>query len=349
MKKLLFGVSFLLSVAFQVNAQQKAQFSQYMTNSYLINPALAGSEDFVDLKVGYRNQWVGFSGAPKTMYVSGHSPIGEQHEYYHYKGEHVSWHGAGALIMKDEAGAINQTSFLASYSYNMGITKGRGFGRNKKAGIRSSFALSAGFQRYSVDWTKLTYGDEALTAQEIDLDPALAGSGQFDKNVPDANLGIWVYDDDFYAGFSVQQLLGTKVEFNGFNADNAKDLSRLGRHYIFTGGYRIPISYDDIAFIPSFLLKGVQGAPMSMDINGKFEYHHMLWAGLSYRHNDALAILVGAIINRQYEIAYSFDFTTTSIQPHTTGTHEITVGYRLLPARKLHNAEDHWTKKSVHR
>jgi type IX secretion system PorP/SprF family membrane protein len=340
MKRLLFGVSFLFSVVFQVNAQQKAQFTQYMTNSYLINPALAGAEDFVDLKAGYRQQWVGFDGAPTTFYVSGHSPIGEQHEYYHYKGEHVNWHGAGALIMKDEAGAISQTSFLASYSYNMGITKGRGHGRNKKAGIRASFALSAGFQQFTLDGSKLEWVDDQAD---------VASNVPYSKLLPDANLGAWVYDDDFYVGLSVQQLLGTRIEFEGADLGTT-DLSRLSQHYILTGGYRIPISYDDIAFIPSFLVKGVTGAPMSFDLNGKFEYHHMLWAGLSYRHNDALAILVGALINYQYEVAYSFDFTTTDIRSHSqAGTHEITIGYRLLPRKQLHNAEDHWRGNKVHK
>ncbi len=341
MKRLLFGVSFLLSVVFQVNAQQKAQFTQYMTNSYLINPALAGAEDFVDLKAGYRQQWVGFEGAPTTYYVSGHSPIGEQHEYYHYKGEHVNWHGAGGMIMKDEAGAISQTSFLASYSYNMGITKGKGFGRNRRAGIRASFALSAGFQQFALNLSDLEFVDGETDNVE--------GSGTFNKNLPDGNLGTWIYNDDFYVGLSVQQLLGTKIQFQGSDI-GVSDQSRLNRHYVLTGGYRLPISYDDIAFIPSFLVKGVGGAPVSFDINGKFEYHHMLWAGLSYRHNDALAILIGALINYQYEVAYSFDFTTTDIRQHArVGTHEITIGYRLLPRRQLHNAEDHWRGDKVHK
>ncbi|MCP4522528.1 MAG: type IX secretion system membrane protein PorP/SprF [Cytophagales bacterium] len=351
MKKLLFGISFLLAVVFQVSAQQKAQFTQYMTNSYLINPALAGTEDFVDLKAGFRQQWAGFSGAPQTMYLSGHSPIGELHEYYHYKGERTNWHGAGGMIMKDEAGAISQTSFLASYSYNLGLTGGSGFGRNRKAGIRASFALSFGVQQYRIDASKFTSGvkgeaQAVADANYVGEDPVLAGiNSDQATTTPDANLGTWIYNDDFYVGLSLQQLLGTRVDLEG-----TTDLTRLNRHYIITGGYRIPISYQDIAFVPSVLVKGVEGAPVSVDINGKFDFFHQYWVGLSYRHGDAMAILLGAVIARHYEIAYSFDFTTTDIQDYTPyGTHEITIGYRLLPRAKLHNAEDHWTKKSVHR
>lgn len=65
MKKLsiLLFFSLLASVAV---AQQKALYSQYMANYYLLNPAVAGYSKNLNFKMGYRNQWAGFEDAPST-------------------------------------------------------------------------------------------------------------------------------------------------------------------------------------------------------------------------------------------------------------------------------------------
>ena len=51
----------------QANAQQRMQYSQYLWNGYLMNPAFAGIEDYIDLRSGYSHQWAGFEGAPKGI------------------------------------------------------------------------------------------------------------------------------------------------------------------------------------------------------------------------------------------------------------------------------------------
>ena len=59
-------------------AQQKPHYTQYILNNYILNPALSGIENYTDLKLSVRDQWVGLDGAPKTMYLTIHSPIGKK-------------------------------------------------------------------------------------------------------------------------------------------------------------------------------------------------------------------------------------------------------------------------------
>jgi type IX secretion system PorP/SprF family membrane protein len=69
-KFILFLVASLF--CYRLSAQQNPQYSQYMMNTYLINPAVVGIEDYTDIKVGYRNQWTNFEGAPTTYYLTAH-------------------------------------------------------------------------------------------------------------------------------------------------------------------------------------------------------------------------------------------------------------------------------------
>ena len=59
-------------------AQQLPQLSQYQFNDYIINPAVAGSRPFFELRSGHRTQWVGIQDAPRTFTLSGATPVGEK-------------------------------------------------------------------------------------------------------------------------------------------------------------------------------------------------------------------------------------------------------------------------------
>ena len=63
---------------FNVQAQQDAQYTQYMYNTLSVNPAYAGSRDVFSFVGLYRTQWVGLDGAPDTFTASMHSPLSEK-------------------------------------------------------------------------------------------------------------------------------------------------------------------------------------------------------------------------------------------------------------------------------
>ena len=68
-------VFFLLLFGLSSNAQQRPYYTQYIMNNYIINPALAGIENYWDVKASHRLQWVGLQDAPITTYLTIQGPL----------------------------------------------------------------------------------------------------------------------------------------------------------------------------------------------------------------------------------------------------------------------------------
>ena len=62
----------------QADAQQQPHYTQYIINNYIINPAITGIENYTDVKISHRHQWVGLQDAPVTTYLTLHKPLGKQ-------------------------------------------------------------------------------------------------------------------------------------------------------------------------------------------------------------------------------------------------------------------------------
>jgi type IX secretion system PorP/SprF family membrane protein len=152
MKKNLMMVAcvFLAGVA---AAQQRAHYTQYILNNYVLNPALSGIENYTDLKASVRNQWVGFSGAPRTTYLTVHAPIGKK-DYrtsatsYKVPGQNprgnAYWetytaaephHGAGLTIVNDKTGNFSRFSASGTYAYHLGLNARTNLAAGFSAGI----------------------------------------------------------------------------------------------------------------------------------------------------------------------------------------------------------------------
>ena len=65
MKKFLYITVIALLVT-NLQAQQLQQYTQYMLNDLAINPAVAGKDNFADMRSNNRYQWVGMTDAPRT-------------------------------------------------------------------------------------------------------------------------------------------------------------------------------------------------------------------------------------------------------------------------------------------
>jgi type IX secretion system PorP/SprF family membrane protein len=275
--------------ALVVKAQQTPQYTQYMVNPYLYNPALAGSEDYIDIKAGYRAQWVGLENAPTTMYLSAHAPI-KEHTLRHAKNDHKAYPGVGGFVMKDETGPISNLKMNGSFSYNLQISDGKWYGAlHHSDGIRLTLGMSLGVNQYQIDGSKLRLEDVN--------DPSII-AGEMTKINPDASLGAWLYfGQKFYVGASANQILNSKVEFDGMDPES-EVYGRLTPHYSMVAGTKLEVGYD-LYILPSFMVKTVAGAPLSWDLNTRLDYQDTYYGGLSYRHQDAIALLAGVVLGKR--------------------------------------------------
>ncbi len=299
----------LLLAAAPARAQQIAQYSQYMNNNYLLNPGATGVEDYIDVKLSYRTQWTGLEGAPKSYYASVSSSLGKWRTTSKrtIRDRRRPFHAIGGLVYNDVTGPTSRTGAYGSYAVNLVLT-------NK---IRMALGASVGMQQFAVDGDQLHFFDPTTRA------------GSAASRVLDGSVGLWVYSPDFYFGVSSAQLLGNKLNFSyGPNlVDAGAPGNTLRRHYFATAGVRLPID-DDWSLVPSVLVKAVDPAPLSVDLNAKLKYRDLLWFGASWRAFDSAVAMVG-ISYEQLTLGYSYDAGLSSLASYHGGSHEVLLGLRL--------------------
>lgn len=277
-----------------VIAQQLPQFTNYMINDYVINPALSGTKDYFEVKSNNRYQWVGITDAPRTFTLSANGP---------YKSKNM---GYGGYVFTDITGPTRRIGLTLSYAYHLKINDT----------YKLSLGLNGGLLQFSVDGSKITLRDQN--------DLALS-SGVQSVIVPDFGFGAMLRHDKFYAGVSVPQLYQSKLKFFDYTTST---LSKLATHFYVMGGYKYDLN-DKIRLEPSVLIKYVSPAPVKIDIGVRAIYKEMMWAGVAYRTKDAITALVGYTYQNYLTFAYAYDMTTTNLRNYSTGTHEIMFGLRF--------------------
>jgi type IX secretion system PorP/SprF family membrane protein len=296
MRNLLYTFSIallLVASVHEVSAQQLGRRTQFLTNTYLVNPAVAGTKPYTPIMASYRNQWTGFDQAPVTYTLSGHTSLPNKI-------------GIGGVFFRDDAGgAISNTGLELTGSYKVDL--------NNEDAV--SFGLSAVVGQYRFDNTVLTVLDEN--------DPAILGNVE-SETAFDANFGMMVYGKNYFFGASVPQLLQTKLNLEGFLPD---DNQRV-RHYMFMGSYLYYLS-EQISIQPSALVKFTASTPVQFDFYVRTIYEDMFWASVSYRNNDAVSLGLGTEFN-SFVFSYAYDITVSDARAFSPHTHELTIGY-LLP------------------
>jgi type IX secretion system PorP/SprF family membrane protein len=292
----------LLLLGTEGSAQQLPQFTQYMFNPYVINPAIGGTHGYYQIRLNNRFQWVGLTDAPQSYNISFFGP--------HAKKDM----GFGANVYYDVTGATSRTGGLFSYSYNIQVTS---------SGLRLSGAVSAGFLMYRADGSKFEFGEGFVLP-----DPAIYNSA---KSIftPDASVGLYLYNYQFYVSLATHQLIGQRLYRSVLTDSEGKDyygINRLKQHFMLGGGVFLKINRD-IELEPSALIKYMISSPIQLDLNAKITYRKEFWGGLSFRWQDGLSILFGYNYDKRYLFGYSFDYSLTGIRKHNSGSHEIMIGY----------------------
>jgi len=291
MKKLFLLIATIL-IDLSVNAQQLPLYSQYMMNSFLLNPGITGSTGYIPIRLTVRQQWTGIEDAPSTQALSANGLIGKQNM------------GIGGYIFNDKFGPISSTGIQASYAYHLRI--------NKEIKLGLGLSISAfQFKMNGADLHPLDASDQALTGN---------AESTF---VPDANFGAYLYSNKFFVGLSGAQLTQYKIKLN----EELAGSNQMIRHYYLLGGYQFEVSKEfDIQ--PSVLIKGTEHTPFQLDVNVKTFYKKNYWLGFSYRTSDAAIVLIGFKVNR-FHLGYAFDYTFSNLSHYSTGSHEIMLGVNL--------------------
>lgn len=280
----------------QLHAQQDPQYTQYMYNMNVINPAYAGSRENLSFGLLYRTQWEGLEGAPKTGTFFGSSPVGKNV-------------GLGLSVISDEIGPVKETNVYADFSYTLALG-----GEHKLA-----LGLKAG----------ATFHDIGL----IGLDLINTNDPFFSENInsttPNIGAGAFYYSNNYYLAISVPNILDSvHLDANGNNIGSET------AHYFVTGGYVFQVS-KNTKLKPSFLVKSAFDAPTSFDININALFLEKFEIGASYRLEDSFSGLVNFAITPSLRIGYAYDNISSDIKAYAPASHEFMILFDLNLPKKV--------------
>ena len=298
MKKIYILALLLLTGFFELQAQQDPQYTQYMYNMSIINPAYAGSKEALSLGALYRKQWVNIQGAPNTITFFGHTPVGKNV-------------GLGLAAISDEIGPVKEQNVYGDFSYTIDLGDEH----------RLAMGLKAGATFHKVDLFSQVYNYVPNPN-----DPAFA------ENTNNAffnvGTGLFYYTENYYFAASIPNLLKSKhLDVNGrqFGSERA--------HYFITGGYVFNVN-ENLKVKPFAMAKTAFNAPVSWDASLNALLYNRFELGATYRLQDSFGAMVNFTINPNLRIGYAYDNILSDLNMTTSSSHEIILLYDINFSKK---------------
>lgn len=250
MKNLLYLLFFVIPVLSW--GQQVPWPSTFSSANYGWNPAMTAPMAHFEAQTIYKQQWLGFDNAPRTLLVGFQYP---------FVGLRM---GVGVQLMQDRTGPIRNTQASAMYAYKIRV----GFNG------RLAFGLNTTYSQFGFDGTDLVARDE---------DDLLLGDAEAQKGKVNFGFGVYYqsvgekdYDEPYlFAGLSAMQLLPSQLVFSEISS--LADFRRVihGQALI---GYHF--NSGGSVLEPSLQIMYSAENITHYQLDLKFEYERMIWAGL---------------------------------------------------------------------
>jgi len=293
--------------------QQLPIYTQYVENGFIVNPAMAGHDGYTSFNTTARQQWLGFKEAPRTYSASWQTRLFKKSYKIVNKSSSRGNRlvsstrgrvGLGAYVLNDVNANVARTGVSFTYAYHIILNN-----------QQLSFGLAAKAFQYRINKEALTFGEDG--------DPVMNGNFNTVAYSPDADVGVLFRSRDYFAGFSVSNLLQTSVKIG------ANDLAdfKTYRHYWLMGAYSFALN-DEFELEPGVMFRTPENWNPLGDLSLKLYYLDVFWGGISYRTNKSIIALVGVRIESLF-FGYSFDWALSEIGHYNYGSHEITLSVKL--------------------
>ncbi|WP_418511079.1 type IX secretion system membrane protein PorP/SprF [Corallibacter sp.] len=296
--KRLYIILVLFLFASQMQAQQDPQYTQYMYNMNVVNPAYAGSFDGIAIGALYRSQWVGLDGAPNTGTLSLHAPVGERV-------------GLGISFINDEIGPVRENNAYADFSYTLPL------GGDHKLAL----GIKAGATFHKIGLTTLAAIDPN--------DPFLQEN--VDAVTPNVGAGAYLYKPNkYYVSVSMPNMLNSVH----LDATNGTKVGSETQHLFAAAGYVFNLS-DNFKLKPHGLFKMAFDAPVSFDVNANLFMYDIVEVGVGYRLEDSFSGMINFMISPNLRIGYAYDNVQSDLDIATTSSHEIFINFDFSFVKKV--------------
>lgn len=286
----------------------------YYFNQHFYNPAYLAVNKGTTIIAGGRNQWVNFKGAPKTANFSLYSTIMDNFS-------------AGLSIQTDRIGASQTSSFMGSMAYEISFKKKKNPYRikvlknpNPKREVNHlAFGLSFGANYYQTFYSKLRVVDVT--------DEVYTDGFSYSQTTMNVGFGAMYYNSTRFFGISIPTLIQNGLSSNPLLTGTEK------RHIYVVGGFIRELS-NGTTIRPSFILKTVDNAPVSLDVNLAFLLKERLWLGVLFKNSHALGINAMFLISNNFRLGYAYEQQLNSMQKYTSGSHEIMLSYQIASKKR---------------
>lgn len=282
--------------------QQEQQYTQFMYQKLTLNPASAGTKGVPELNLSYRNQWMGFEGAPKTI------GLGYQTTWLQKKV------GLGLNVVRRTIGITDRLTLDGAYAYRVRMSRGM---------------LGVGVQA-SVRHFRNNYLDSRLKGTQAIADDEAIPKETMSKVVPNFGFGLYYNTQRAYVGFSIPRLVSNNIDF----AQAGGVLSKEVPHFYLMGGYKIRLA-DGFELEPQVLFKYVKNAPLDGDVNATLTIQEKFLTGLTYRlgggevssAGESIDVMAGFQANPKLFFGLSYDIGLTKLRKYHNGSIEAVARY----------------------
>jgi type IX secretion system PorP/SprF family membrane protein len=275
-------------------SQQIPLSESYFMERYTLAPSYAGNDNAKYLFTGYRSDWSGIPGGPKTVRLS-------------YSDALMQNAGYGGRIVYDKTGIFSQLYVMGSYSYRLEFIDSHFL----------LFGMSAGFYRNGINLTDY-YNDP-----NYDLDPALTGADIRSKLKFMSDVSMVYRWEALEAGF-----LFTNITFGEANYNEVETRYKPLANFQFHAAYRYDID-ETWSLSPLVIVRSGKYIKSQFEIATQVSYTERFRGSVVFRDPGIFGFGAGLDIDKGLKLGYNFNFAT-NVQLNAFNSHEVTLGINIF-------------------
>lgn len=307
-------IKILLLACVTTSFSQDLAFSQFYNSPLQFNPATCGITTGPRFVMNYRNQWPQLQQAYISYDVSYDQKFSKSN---------VS---VGCLILNDRQmqGVYNTTQLSGIFSYRIPFTKN----------LNLNTAIQASYVQRSMDWTKISFGDQIDPNTGQIVYPTSSIIGTDHKGFPDFNIGLLLFSNKFYGGASIKHISQPDQSFY------TSSKSTLPVSTVTEIGWVFENKHNHENYLSPGLVFIKQEKFRQLNLGASVGIGPVL-GGLSLRHtfiNADAIILMAGFKQGIFKMAYSYDSSLFTLKGNSGGSHEISIIINLAESQKfIHN------------
>ncbi len=301
-------------------AQNNVFISQYFKVMPAFAPGLNGANDFLDVRLGTRQQWLNYEGAPRTYLLSVNGTLNpgksNSNRYNSLRVDNMNPYkqkrtklGVGGYVFQDQSGALSQLEALVSGAVHVPVA-GKAY---------ASLGISTGIYH-----TSLELGDVFVLDPTNDLTYQEYIENGARSNQLKITTGVAVYSSRFYVSYSVLSVGGN----SGLEGISGSTISSALSHVTLAGATINTGPYFEL--IPNFFLRHTSNLPLVIDAGFRLRYRQNLYAGISYRNTNSIITMLGFTFNDKLNVGYSYESFGSESTISSASSHELILGLRLF-------------------